>query len=97
MLTPQVSSSRTAHFAQGTQPTETPSLQARAQAFKQQVPGKFQANGLNQPIMLSPVNGNSPEDAARQTPNGELPSMNGSSRATYQQRNPTSYGTALKI
>jgi len=47
--------------------------------------------------MLSPANGNSQRDAMRQTPSGQLPSMNGSSESTYQQQNPTAYGTDLGI
>jgi hypothetical protein len=86
-----------AHFTQGATPHETATLQARAAAFNQGVPGKFTPNGLNQPIMLSPSNGNSAADASRQTPSGELPSMNGMSRSTYDKLNPTSYGLSLNI
>lgn len=93
--------SRLGHFAQGattnTSPTETPALIARAAGFNGQNPRGFTPNGLNQPIMLSPSNGNSTADALRQTPNGELPSQNGMSASTYQKMNPTSYGMSLKI
>lgn len=91
------SQSRMAHFAQGASPEETSSLRYRSDVFNQSVPGKFTPNGLNQPIMLSSGNGNSAEDASRQTPSGQLPSMNGMSRSTYDQINPRSYGLSLNI
>jgi hypothetical protein len=91
---------RAGHFTQGAlsgRPSESSSLQQSAQRFNEQVPGKFQANGLNQPFMLSSGNGNSASDAARQTPNGELPSPNGMSASTYSQINPSAYGMSLRI
>lgn len=36
----------------------------------------------------SPQNGNSDADAARQTPNGQLPTRNGYADSTYNQTNP---------
>lgn len=90
--------SRQGSFAQGAlSPTEPESLQARAAAFNAKDPRVFKANGLNQPVMMSSVNGNSTADAERQTPNGQLPSMNGMSSSTYQKLNPTSYGTHLGV
>jgi hypothetical protein len=92
--------SRMAHFAQGaanSSPAETASLQARADVVNNANPHGYHANGLNQQVMLSPGNGNSKADASRQTPNGQLPSGNGMSNSTYQQINPTSYGTNLGI
>jgi hypothetical protein len=91
--------SRMAHFTQGASGgvSETASLQASGQQFNAANPHGFRANGLNQQVMLSPGNGNSKADASRQTPNGQLPSMNGDSESTYQQINPTSYGTHLGV
>lgn len=79
----------------GQHPTMPASLQAdsaRQNAFN---PRAFVANGLNMPIMHSP-NGMSAADATRQTPQGQLPSMNGSSASTYSQINPH-YGIGLQI
>jgi hypothetical protein len=45
----------------------------------------------------SPTNGNAPADAARQTPTGQLPSMNGTSPNTYSQLYPTKFGTRLNV
>lgn len=81
--------SRIGHFTQGASPSETPSLQARAQTFNNQNPHGFQANGLNQPLMRSAGNGNSETDARRQTPNGQLPDANGDSQSTYNKINPS--------
>lgn len=82
--------SRTGNFAAGTiAPTETPSLMQRDQKFNSKVPGKFTPNGLNQPVMLDPGNGNGPKDATRQTPNGELPDSNGMSQSTYSKLDPS--------
>jgi len=88
-------SSRVSHFMMGA--SHSPSLQASADKFNQQVPGKFRANGLNQPYMLSSGNGNSRADASRQTPSGQLPSLNGMSESTYNAINPASYGMRLDI
>jgi hypothetical protein len=92
--------SRMAHFAAGattnTGPTESASLQARAQKFNAADPGKFVPNGVNQPYMLSPGNGNSPADAARQTPTGQLPSQNGMAASTYSKLIPQ-YGMSLNL
>lgn len=89
--------SRIGQFASGaTSPAETASLQQRAAKFNAQDPGKFKANGLNQPVMLSPNNANSATDAQRQTPAGQLPSPNGMSKNTYQKLVP-SYGMSLGL
>jgi hypothetical protein len=45
----------------------------------------------------SPGNGNSAQDAKRQTPGGELPSENGYASQTYSQRFPTTFGTKLDV
>lgn len=87
--------SRQAHFAAGVV-GETQSLQNRANSFNTQVPRMFRANGLNQPFMMSPGNGNSMTDAQRQTPVGQLPSQNGSSLSTYNQKTPR-FGQNLNI
>jgi hypothetical protein len=87
------------NFTLGTSPvspSETLSLQERSEHFNAQNPRHFSPNGLNQPIMLSP-NGNSAADAARQTPMGQLPSLNGMSQSTYNQIVPSSYGIDLKV
>lgn len=78
-------------------PRETDTLSQRSADFNARVPGRFRANGLNQPIMMAPGNGNSAFDASRQTPQGSLPSMNGMSESTYQRINPTSFGMNLAI
>jgi hypothetical protein len=57
----------------------------------------FTPNSVLQQYMLSPNNGNSAADAARQTPMGQLPSQNGMAQSTYQAMNPSNYGTRLKI
>jgi hypothetical protein len=87
-------SSRMGEFAAGASPTETPSLMQRADKFNSQDPHQFKANGLNEPYMLSKNNGNSQQDALRQTPGGELPSQNGYAANTYQALDP-SIGTRL--
>jgi len=89
--------SRMGNFASGASVVSEPqSLQNSSMTFNAKVPGKFTANGLNQPIMDSP-DGMSARDAKRQTPNGELPSENGSSDSTYTAINPDQFGTALGI
>lgn len=88
--------SRQAHFATGVV-GETPSLEKRSLSFNDKVSHGFRPNGLNQPFMLSPGNGNSPADAARQTPSGQLPSENGMSSSTYQQLVPHTYGINLNL
>jgi hypothetical protein len=90
--------SRKGEFASGASsgPSETASLLQRAARFNSLDPGKFQANGLNQQIMLSPNNGNSATDAERQTPGGQLPSSNGMSLSTYNQVTPR-YGMSLNL
>lgn len=90
--------SRSGHFAEGViGPSEPQSLKLASAKFNSQNPRAYKANGLNQPVMLDPSNGNSKSDAARQTPSGQLPSDNGMSQSTYQQVNPSSYGMNLGI
>lgn len=90
--------SRTGSFAQGLGhgPTLTAGLMASSASQNAYNPKGFRANGLNQPLSLSTGNGNSAADATRQTPNGQLPSMNGSSPDTYSRINPQ-YGIGLNI
>lgn len=88
--------SRQGHFAAGII-GETASLQSRSQSQNALVPHKFTPNGLNQPFMLSPSNGNSAADAARQTPSGQLPTSNGMSPSTYQKIVPNTFGMNLNL
>lgn len=94
--------SRQDNFAQGQQalgihPTLTAGLQAASARQNVSNPRTFKANGLNQPYMMDPSNGNSATDASRQTPSGQLPSANGMSASTYHAINPNSYGISLNI
>lgn len=88
--------SRSGNFAAGAVVHQSPSLMTTADKQNSQDPRTFKANGLNQPIMHSPMNGNSQSDASRQTPSGQLPGQNGMSSDTYKQLNP-SMGTNLNI
>lgn len=64
--------------------------------FNMQVPRHFSPNSILQQYMQSP-NGMSANDARRMTPGGMLPTSNAQSLSTYNARNPTTFGTALKI
>lgn len=57
---------------------------------------QFTPNSVLQPYMHDPRNGNSAADASRQTPYGQLPSMNGMAPSTYAVKNPN-FGTKLNI
>lgn len=59
------------------------SLTNNSMKFMAQVPQKFSPNSVLQQYMPDPNNGNDPIAAARQTPNGPIPSMNGSAQSTY--------------
>lgn len=94
--------SRQDNFAQGQQalgihPTLSAGLQAASARQNSANPKTFKPNGLNQPYMMDPNNGNSTTDASRQTPGGQLPSANGMSASTYHAINPNSYGINLQI
>lgn len=59
--------------------------------------GTYNPNSVISQYMKDPRNGNSATDAQRQTPSGELPSVNdGFSKSTYEAMNP-SFGLGLKI
>lgn len=88
--------SRQQNFAIGHSPTESLGLLASAARFNAGSPRSFRPNGLNQPVLPS-GNGMSAADATRITPNGMLPSMNGSSAQTYNAVNPKAYGIDLNI
>jgi hypothetical protein len=90
--------SRTGEFSigSGSKAGEPASLMRTQAQQNSQDPGTFKANGLNQPIMHSPMNGNGPQDASRQTLNGQLPDSNGMALDTYKQLTP-SIGTNLNI
>lgn len=64
--------------------------------FNMQVPRHFAPNSILQQYMQSP-NGMSAADARRMIPGGMLPTANAQSLSTYNARNPTTYGTPLKI
>lgn len=85
----------------------TSSLDQDSSAFNSQVPkvflnsqlgpGTYSPNSILSQYMKDPRNGNGPLDAQRQTPSGQLPSVNdGFSKETYQAMNP-SFGLGLKI
>jgi len=59
-------------------------------------PISFKPNSVLQQYMPS-ANGMSATDARRLTPQGMLPSMNGSATDTYNKQNPDTYSTRLAI
>lgn len=86
---------RTASFQDGTQvnsmalnTAHSMQQQAPASAMQQQPSGGFQPHSVLNQIMPSP-NGMAPRDASRQLMGGQtLPSQNGMSENTYQQKQP---------
>lgn len=72
------------------------SMSAASARFMSMVPHGFNPNSVLQPYMRSTGNGNSATDAARQTPSGQLPSMNGMSAGTYGAMTPQ-FGTRLIV
>ena len=65
------------------------SLTNDSMRFMAKVPGKFSPQSVLQQYMLDPRNGNSATDAARQTPQGQIPSLNGIAADTASKLYPT--------
>lgn len=99
------SSSRSASFHAGMSGTgdKASSLEAESAGFNAKVQAtasnpnalSMTPNSVLMPYMKS-ANGNSAADARRQTPSGQLPTMNGSAQSTYNIQNPQ-FGYRLSI
>lgn len=75
------------------------SLEQSAQNFNSKVIGAFNPTSVLDAYQIPefhPQNGNSPADVQRQTPGGQIPTLNGISQTTYDALNPSTYRTRLE-